>query len=164
VAVVANIEILKHYINNRSYWVGLDVVPPLLLGYISLGVYTNLSIWYKLSDQTRYGLYISGIGAIVTIVLNVIFIPRYSYMASAWTSLIAYASMMVMSYIWGQKNYPIPYNLKKNLAYIVSSVIIVFLSFGVFHRNLLIGNALLLLFAGVALLAERKQILAILRK
>ena len=62
--VVANIEILKHYVNNRAYWVGLDVVPPLLFGYVALGVYMNLSVWYKLSDQTRYGLYISGIGAI----------------------------------------------------------------------------------------------------
>jgi O-antigen/teichoic acid export membrane protein len=106
-AVVANIQILKHYVNNKDYWVGLPVVPPLLLGYVSLGVYTNLSIWYKLSDQTKYGLYISGIGAIVTIVLNVIFIPIYSYMASAWISLAAYASMMIMSYIWGQKHYPI---------------------------------------------------------
>jgi O-antigen/teichoic acid export membrane protein len=164
VAVVANIEILKHYINNRSYWVGLNVVPPLLLGYVSLGVYTNLSIWYKLSDQTKYGLYISGIGAIVTIVLNVIFIPKYSYMASAWASLAAYASMMILSYVWGQKNYPIPYNLKKNLIYIISSVIIVFLSFSVFHRNLLIGNTLLLLFAGAAFMSERKQIMALLKK
>jgi O-antigen/teichoic acid export membrane protein len=164
VGVVANIQILKHYINDSSYWVGLSVVPPLLLGYVSLGIYTNLSIWYKLSDQTKYGLYISGIGAIVTIVLNVIFIPKYSYMASAWISLIAYASMMIMSYVWGQKHYPIPYNLKKNLAYIVSAIIIVFLSFSVFKRNLLVGNVLLVLFAGAALVTERKQLMAILKK
>jgi O-antigen/teichoic acid export membrane protein len=85
----------------------------------------NLSIWYKLSDQTKYGLYISGIGAFLTIVLNVIFIPQYSYMASAWVSLIAYTTMMLLSYVWGQKNYPIPYNIKKNLAYIISSIVIV---------------------------------------
>ena len=164
VAVVANIEILKYYINNRAFWVGLNVVPPLLLGYICLGIYTNLSIWYKLSDQTKYGLYISGIGAILTVILNVIFIPKYSYMASAWTSLAAYASMMILSYLWGQKNYPIPYNVKKNLTYIISSIIIVFLSFSVFKRNLVIGNGLLILFAGAAFMAERKQIFAILRK
>jgi len=97
-------------------------------------------------------------------VLNVIFIPKYSYMASAWVSLIAYVTMMVLSYLWGQKNYPIPYNVKKNLAYIISAVIIVFLSFSVFHRNLIIGNLLLILFAGAAFVAERKQIMAILRK
>jgi O-antigen/teichoic acid export membrane protein len=164
VAVVANIQILKYYVNNRSYWVGLDVVPPLLFGYVSLGIYMNLSVWYKLSDQTKYGLYISGIGAIVTIILNVLFIPKYSYMASAWVSLIAYATMMVLSYLWGQKNYPIPYNLKKNVTYIVASILIVFLSFYVFKRNIFIGNGLLILFAGAAFVAERKELMQILKR
>ena len=126
IGLIANIDWLKYFISNQSYWTGLAVVPPLLFGYVSLGIYMNLSIWYKLSDQTKYGLYISGIGAILTIVLNVIFIPKYSYMASAWVSLVAYTVMMVMSYIWGQKNYPIPYDLKKNLAYILSSIVIVY--------------------------------------
>lgn len=161
VAVVANIQILKHYVNNRAYWVGLGVVPPLLLGYVCLGIYSNLSIWYKLSDQTKYGLYISGIGAVLTVVLNVIFIPRYSYMASAWISLIAYASMMVMSYIWGQKNYPIPYHIKKNLAYIIISVVLVYLSFSVFKRNIFIGNGLLILFGLGVIFNERKELKAI---
>jgi O-antigen/teichoic acid export membrane protein len=160
VGVVANIEILKHYINNKAYWVGLNVVPPLLFGYVSLGIYMNLSVWYKLSDQTRYGLYISGIGAVVTILLNVLFIPRYSYMASAWTSLIAYTIMMILSYSWGQKNYPIPYHLKKNLSYIVASVLLVYLSFYVFSRNIFIGNALLIVFASSALFLERKNLRA----
>jgi O-antigen/teichoic acid export membrane protein len=137
------------------------VVPLLLFGYLSLGIYMNLSVWYKLSDQTKYGLYISGIGAILTIVLNWIFIPKYSYMASASVSLIAYASMMILSYVWGQKNYPIPYNLKKNLAYIVSSVIFVYLSFYVFNRNIFIGNALLLIFGVATLSFEWKGLKAI---
>jgi O-antigen/teichoic acid export membrane protein len=161
VALTANIEILKYFIRNKHYWIGLRVIPPLLFGYVSLGIYMNLSVWYKLSDQTKYGLYISGIGAIVTIVLNVIFIPQYSYMASAYISLLAYSSMMVLSYIWGQKNYPIPYNLKKNLAYIISSVILVYLSFYVFNRNIFIGNALLLLFGTAALFFEWKNLKAI---
>ncbi len=170
IALVANIEIMKGFIKGHGavqqqlYWSGLKAVPLLLLGYVSLGIYMNLSVWYKLSDQTRYGLYISGVGAILTIVINVVFIPKYSYMASAWASLIAYGSMMVLSYLWGQQNYPIPYNVKKNLAYIVSSVVIVYLSFSVFHRSLLIGNALLVLYTGVAFFAERRQILAILKR
>jgi len=164
VGVVANIQILKYYINNRTYWVGLDVVPPLLLGYVCLGVYMNLSVWYKLSDQTRYGLYISGIGAIATIILNVLFIPKYSYMASAWVSLIAYAIMMILSYIWGQKNYPIPYHLNKNLTYIIASIILVFLSFYVFKRNIFIGNALLLIFTLITFVVERKTLMQILKR
>ena len=158
VGVIANIELLKHYVNNRAYWVGLDVVPPLLFGYVCLGIYINLSVWYKLSDQTRYGLYISGIGALVTIGLNVLFIPRYSYMASAWTSLIAYLLMMILSWRWGQQNYPIPYRLTKNLAYLLTSVGLVYLSFYVFKRNLLAGNALLLGFAAVACCLEWKEL------
>jgi len=160
VALIANIELLKYFIKGHDikqaqlYWTGLRAVPPLVLGYVSLGVYMNLSVWYKLSDQTKYGLYISGVGAILTIVLNVVFIPKYSYMASAWTSLAAYTSMMVLSYLWGQKNYPIPYNIKKNLAYIISSIIIVYLSFYVFKRNIFAGDALLLLFASAALFLE----------
>lgn len=164
IALITNIEILKYFIPNKSYWVGLDVVPPLVFGYVSLGIYMNLSVWYKLSDQTKYGLYISGIGAILTIVLNVLFIPKYSYMASAWVSLIAYTVMMILSYLWGQKNYPIPYNVKKNLAYIISSILIVFLSFYIFKRNIFAGDALLILYALAAFYFERRDLKAIFSK
>jgi O-antigen/teichoic acid export membrane protein len=170
VALVANINILgyiivgkhtsivNHHVVENIYWSGIGVVPPLLFGYLSLGIYMNLSIWYKLSDQTKYGLYISGIGAILTIALNWIFIPKYSYMASAWISFAAYASMMILSYIWGQKSYPIPYNLKKNLSYIIISGALVYLSFSVFKRNIFIGNGLLILFGLGAIYAERKEL------
>ncbi len=167
VALVANIELLKYFIKGKDhtqtnlYWSGLRVVPLLLFGYVSLGIYMNLSVWYKLSDQTKYGLYISGIGALLTIILNVLFIPQYSYMASAWISLIAYATMMVLSYFWGQRNYPIPYNLKKNLTYIISSIVIVYLSFSVFNRNIFAGNGLLILFGLTALYFEWKELKAI---
>ncbi len=164
IALVANIEILKYFIRAKTeaqqaiYWSGLDVVPILLFGYVSLGIYMNLSIWYKLSDQTKYGLYISGAGAIVTVVLNVIFIPRYSYMAAAWVSVTAYVTMMVLSYLLGQRNYPIPYHLNKILAYIVSSAVFVFLAYYIFNRSLIIGNGLLLLFIATALFIEKKEI------
>ncbi|WP_276359507.1 oligosaccharide flippase family protein [Daejeonella sp. H1SJ63] len=167
VLLVANIEILKYFIKGKNtaeqalYWSGLKIVPVLLFGYVSLGIYINLSIWYKLSDQTRFGLYISGIGALLTILLNVIYIPQYGYVASAWISLSAYTSMMILSYLWGQKHYPIPYNLKKNLAYILASVCIVFVAFVVFDRNLLIGNALFIIFTLMILYVERKEIKAI---
>ncbi len=160
VGITANINLLKYFIGS-SYWVGLGVIPPLLFGYVSLGIYMNLSVWYKLSDQTRYGFYISGVGAILTIVLLVLFIPKYSYMACAWVSLISYAVMMVLSYIWGQKNHPIPYHLKKNIAYIVASMLFVYLSFYIFNRNIFIGNALLILFASAALFFEWKNLKAI---
>ncbi len=162
VGVVVNIEILKHFI-GEPYWVGLNVVPILLFGYVSLGIYMNLSIWYKLSDQTKYGLYISGVGAILTIILNIIFIPKYGYMASAWVSLIAYTSMMILSYVLGQKNYPIPYDLKRNVAYLILSVIIVWFSFVFFKRDIIIGNILFILFGLLILYIERHQIKKILK-
>jgi O-antigen/teichoic acid export membrane protein len=167
VFLVANIELLKYFIKGKDaaeqamYWSGLKIVPILLFAYVSLGIYINLSIWYKLSDQTRYGLYISGIGAILTIILNLIFIPQYGYLASAWISLTAYTEMMVLSYIWGQQNYPIPYNLTRNLVYLLSSLCIVFVAFVVFDRNLLVGNALFLIFAGTIIFIERKELKAI---
>lgn len=168
VFLVANIELLKYFIYKKDaaeqalYWSGLRIVPILLFGYVSLGIYINLSIWYKLSDQTRYGLYISGIGAILTIILNIIFIPEYSYMASAWISLTAYTVMMILSYIWGQRNYPIPYKLKKNIIYLLASICIVFVAFVVFDRNLIVGNALFLIFTLTILFTERKEIKLIL--
>ncbi|WP_428328654.1 polysaccharide biosynthesis C-terminal domain-containing protein [Mucilaginibacter sp.] len=176
VGLIANVNFLAliivgkqtHLVHNQMvaniYWSGLGVVPPLLFGYLSLGIYMNLSVWYKLSDQTKYGLYISGIGAVLTIILNYILIPKYSYMASAWISFIAYATMMLFSYMWGQCNYPIPYNLKKNLAYIISAAVIVYLSFYVFNRNIFVGNALFLLFVLIALYFEGKNLRAIFKR
>lgn len=159
-AIVANLSLLKYFI-GEDFWKGLPVVPPLLFGYVALGIYMNLSVWYKLSDQTKYGLYISGVGAILTIVLNVAFIPKFSYMASAWASFASYAAMMILSYVWGQRNYPIPYNLKKNLAYIIFSVLLVYLSFYVFNSNIFIGDGLLILFVSVVLYFEWRNLKAI---
>jgi O-antigen/teichoic acid export membrane protein len=169
VALVANIEILKYFISRdkahvAAYWVGLPAVPYLLFGYVCLGIYMNLSIWYRLSDQTRFGLYISVVGAIITVVLNFVLIPKYSYMGSAWVSMLAYFVMMVISYLLGQKYYPIPYKLNRILLYLFSAVLIVVLSFWVFHRNIYIGNGLLLLFFTVIFYVEKNEIKALLAR
>lgn len=164
VGIVANIEVLKFFIRKQEYWVGLPAIPYLLLGYVCLGIYMNLSIWYRLSDQTRFGLYISVVGAVITIVLNFVLIPRYSYMGSAWVSMLAYFVMMVMSYILGQKYYPIPYNLKKIGAYLIVSTIIVFSSFFIFNRNIYIGNALLIAFIGGVAYFEKNDLMKIIKR
>lgn len=145
VGLIANISWLKHFI-AQQYWVGLPAVPFLMFGYVCLGIYMNLSVWYRLSDQTRYGLYISLVGAVFTIVMNVVLIPKYSYMASAWVSMFAYFLIMVISYVLGQKHYPIPYNLKKIIGYLGFSIVLVVLSFYTFEQNIYIGNALLFVF------------------
>lgn len=168
VALIANIEILKHFISRdqahvAEYWVGLPAVPYLLFGYVCLGIYMNLSVWYRLSDQTRFGLYISIIGAIITIVLNFVLIPKFSYMGSAWVSMFAYFTMMVLSYVLGQKYYPIPYNLKKILAYLVLSTVIVFSSFFMFDRNIYIGNAMLIAFIAGIIYVEKNDLMKMLK-
>jgi O-antigen/teichoic acid export membrane protein len=164
VGLVANIDILKYFIKGEDaiqqaiYWSGLPVVPVLLMGYIFLGIYMNLSIWYKLSDQTRYGLYISVTGALITIVLNFIFIPYYGFFASAWITLFVYFSMATLSYLWGRKNYPIPYHISKNIFYILAAAGISWISFSIFNHNLIIGNTLFILFLATTCWIERKQI------
>lgn len=105
------IDVIKYMI-PASYHAGLKVVPIVLLGELFFGVYFNLSLWYKLTDQTRWGAYMSLIGFAITILINVLFIPHYGYMACAWASFIANLVMMILSYFLGQKNYPIPYNLR----------------------------------------------------
>lgn len=117
------IDIIKFMI-PREYHVGLKVVPIVLLGELFFGVYFNLSLWYKLTDQTRWGAYMSTFGFIITIAINVIFIPKYSYMACAWASFFANLIMMVISYLVGQKKYPIPYNLKSAAFFLLISMIL----------------------------------------
>lgn len=164
VGIVANIEIFKQFIRGgdaleqAQYWSGLPVVPILLMGYVFLGIYMNLSIWYKLSDQTRFGLYISVIGAIITIALNLIFIPKYSFYASAWITMFVYFSMMTLSYYLGQKNHPIPYHVLKNVLYILAAAGISWISFSVFKQSLIVGNILFFIFLFITCWIERKQI------
>lgn len=112
----------KHFIQNPDMWVGLKVVPILLLANIFLGIYYNLSIWYKLTNKTMAGAWITLIGAVITISINYLFIPRFGYMACAWATFFCYGSMMVISFTWGQKVYRIPYSWKKLLAYIIITV------------------------------------------
>lgn len=116
--VMLFIDVVKYFIPNEAFWVGLQVVPILLFANISLGIYYNQSIWYKLSGKTKYGAYIGIFGAIVTIVLNYIWIPIYGYVGSAWATLICYTSMMLLSFILSRKHYPIYYNLPKIFLYL----------------------------------------------
>ncbi len=121
--VMLYLDIWKHFISNEEMWTGLKVVPILLLANMFLGIYYNLSIWYKLGNKTIAGAYITLIGAGITFLINYIFIPHYSYIACAWATFACYGSMMVVSYIWGQKNYRIPYAKNKLIAYILIAVL-----------------------------------------
>jgi O-antigen/teichoic acid export membrane protein len=148
--VSLNIDLFKHFIQNESYWIGLPVVPILLLANVFLGIYYNQSIWYKLSGKTQYGAYIAIIGAALTIGINVIFIPRYGYMASAWATFVVYAVQMVISYFLGQKHYPIPYNVKKFMLYLGAAVLFYFVGsrihFERYFVQFILQNTLLLIY------------------
>lgn len=119
--VMGYINILRHII-GRDYWEGLKVVPIVMAGTIMMGVYFNLSFWYKLIDKTIWGAYFSGIGCFVLILINVIFVPQYGYMACAWAGLIGYATAMTLSYFVGQKKYPINYPLKSIGIYVLIAI------------------------------------------
>ena len=116
--VVGYMDILR-YIIHRDYWEGLQVVPIVMAAEIMMGVYFNLSFWYKLIDKTIWGAYFSGIGCIVLVAINIIFVPRYGYMACAWAGFAGYATAMILSYIIGQKKYPIAYPLGSMAIYVV---------------------------------------------
>ena len=117
--VSVNVDFIKMvFIPNEAYWAGLQVVPILLLAIVFLGIYYNQSIWYKLSNHTRFGAYIAIIGAFITFFINFRFIPIYGYLASAWATLIVYGFQMILSYLLGQKYYPIAYNVKRFLMYL----------------------------------------------
>ena len=121
------IDIFKYFIPNEAYWVGLDIVPILLLANVFLGVYYNLSAWYKLTDKTMYGSYIAIAGASCTILLNLLFIPILGFRGSAWATLICYFTMAALSYYFGQRFFPVPYNLAKMFGYFILAMGIFFL-------------------------------------
>lgn len=124
--VAMNLDIFRYFITSKAYWAGLGVVPILLMANVFLGIYLNQSIWYKLSNQTKFGAYIAIGGAFLTILINYLFIPEYGYWASAWATMIVYGAQMVASYLLGQKYFPIKYNIRKFFLYMSASLLIFF--------------------------------------
>ncbi|MDA3882518.1 MAG: oligosaccharide flippase family protein [Bacteroidales bacterium] len=110
--IMLYLDVFKHFIGS-NFHEGLHIVPILLVANIFLGIVFNLSIWYKLSNKTRYGIWIVGFGALITIAINMLFVPTYGYVACAWATLACYVLMAILSYRLCQKHYGIPYNLKK---------------------------------------------------
>ncbi|MDB5248451.1 MAG: polysaccharide biosynthesis protein [Segetibacter sp.] len=156
------LPVLKYFV-GETYWVGLGIVPILLLANIFLGIYYNLSIWYKLGNKTKAGAYITITGVVVTIVINWLFIPRFGYLACAWATFFCYGSMMVISFVWGQKEYKIPYAWKKLVAYIVIVVILFFIHKGAtwllpnLYFSLIMASILLFIYTRFILFVEKKE-------
>lgn len=139
--VVGYIDILR-FIIGRDYWEGLKVVPIVMAAEIMMGVYFNLSFWYKLIDKTIWGAYFSGIGCLVLVAINVIFVPRYGYMACAWAGFAGYGVAMTLSYIVGQRKYPIAYPIGRCLSYVALA--------GVLCVGMLLANKHLSMWLAVA--------------
>lgn len=146
-AVIVFADLFKQLmIRDVSYWEAMKVVPLIILANFFLGIYTNLSVWYKLIDKTHVGAWISIIGAIVTLALNFLLIPKMSYYGSAIATVAAYGTMMTISYVLGNRYYPIPYDMKKIGGYLGLSIGFSILSFYYFRENYFVGIPLLLLF------------------
>lgn len=163
--VIVFADVLKLLLlDNKSYWEAMKVVPLIILANFFLGIYNNLSVWYKLTDKTIIGAYISIVGAVVTLVLNYFLIPKYSYYGSAIATISAYGSMMFISYVLGNKHYPIPYDMEKIGAYLGISIGFSIISFYGFRENYFVGIPLLLLFMYFIYHNEKATILSIAKR
>lgn len=162
VALSVNLDWIGLFLRDPEYRQGLYVVPVLLLAYLFNGIYYNLSIWYKIKDKTSFGAIITILGAVLTIVLNFILIPVLGYLGSSIVTLITFITMVVVSFILGQKHYPIPYQLGKVIGYIMFSSFLVGLFYFVrmdnFILTIAIKNMAVVIFVVVIYLLERKQL------
>jgi len=142
------------YIVGRNYRDAMIIVPIISMAYLFYGIYINHSIWYKLTDLTRFAVYITLIGAIVTVAVNVLLIPKYGYMASAWAHVGSYGAMIIMSFVFAEKRYKVNYNMVSFIPYFIIAVGMVL--FGCFFNypdlltELSVNTVLLLLFIGFA--------------
>ena len=159
--VMFYIDIIKFFIDSE-YHNGLNIVPILLLANLFLGIYYNLSIWYKLNDKTRYGAYLAIFGASITIILNILLIPIIGYLGSAWATFICYFTMMTASYLLGRKHFKVPYNLKKIFLYSLVALSLFALSYIYtdveLWIKLLLNTILLLSFVIIVAIGEKIRI------
>ena len=137
--VTLYIDVIKYFIRSPEYWEGLTVVPIILLAFMCLGIYYNLTIWFKLTNQTKYGLIIAFIGAIISITSNWLLIPVWGYHASAWTHLVCYLVMICITWRLGQRHYPIPYPLKRIAFYVFFAISLYIIASLTKVENLLIN-------------------------
>ena len=147
--VIFYLDIFR-YIISDAYWEGLKIVPIVLWTYVFQGVYFNLSFWYKLTDETKWGAYFSLIGLVITLVLQIVGVPRIGYWASCGSSLVCYLVIMLLSYFIGQKKAPIPYDLKSIGGYTALTIILL----GVYYilRIYVIGNTWVMMAIGTVLI------------
>ncbi len=164
--IIANIAWLKGvFIPNKSYWIAIDIIPIIVVANLCFGIYYNFSTWYKVTDKTSVGTIISWLGAGINIALNLLALKYYhSMMGSAWATFGAYVIMMIVSYLLGQKYYPIPYRMKKMSFFLILLGFFSFIIVKYFSYNILMSNLLFLAYAGILLYSEKDMILSKIKK
>lgn len=164
VTVVVFADIIKPIIiRSEAYYDAMWIVPFILIANFCLGIYHNLSVWYKITDRTKYGAYISVFGAVITLLINYILIPKIGFKGSAIATLCAYSLMMFLSYFFGRKYYPIPYNLKKIVIYLLVSISFSFIYFYNFRGNYFIGFTAIIVLLGIVFQLEKNEIKKLLK-
>lgn len=145
-------------LGQQEYFQALEIVPVILMANLFLGIYYNLSVWFKLTDKTKYGMYFSVLGALITIGFNIIYIPIIGYMASAWATLITYIMIAFLSYLFGKKYYQIPYRLKNILSTLFITAASSYASFVYFRGNYMVSIAIILAFIGITIWTQKSEI------
>lgn len=164
VFIISYLDIFKiALVKDESYWKAISIVPIVLLANLCLGIYFNLAIWYKLTDKTIYGMYLSIVGAIITIVFNLVMIDKIGFIASAWATLAAYGIMMILSYLFGQRYYKVPYDTKRIVGYLMLAIILSIGSLNT-NANYYINTFLVLLFLGSTVLFEKNELKQLLKR
>lgn len=164
VFIISYLDIFKMaLVKDESYWQAISIVPIVLVANLCLGIYFNLGIWYKLTDKTIYGMYLSLVGAVITIVFNLIMINKIGFIAAAWATLAAYGIMMVLSYLIGQRYYTVPYDIKRIVCYLVVSIVLSILCLHT-NANYYINTFLVLLFLGCVVLLEKNELKQLLKR
>jgi O-antigen/teichoic acid export membrane protein len=162
-AISLNLDIVKIiFLRNEAYWTGLHIVPVLLMASLFLGLYYNLSIWFKITDKTYFGTIISVSAALITIVLNFVLIPIIGYLGSAITTLFVYLYMCLFAYFTGRRHYPVNYDVGKIGYYLLLTIFLLIVGWNLNHSDKIISQLLkeipILLFVAIAYIAEIKKL------
>jgi len=166
------VDVIKPLLITEEYYEAMDIVPLILIAYLFFGIYQSISVWYKVTDKTKYGAYISVLGAVLTIVMNVILIPQIGYMASAITTCAAYGLMMMTSYLMSRKHFAIPYDVKNMLLYLAVAISLSLVFFYYFRELLgigswklyLVGTIMTVVLAGLIWIREKTFIKNLIKK
>jgi len=159
IGVCVFLEPLKELlIRNERYWIAIQIVPIVLLANLFFGIYHNLSVWYKITDRTQIGMYISVGGALATIGLNVWLIPSIGFMGAAWATLLTYGAMATVSYLLSRRYYPIPYDMGRLALYLLTSIGIAGVYIYQFAGSLYLGTLMLFVFLLLSFFLEKNEL------